>query len=69
MRATAERGVVKAGGAVVVAPGEHRVRLGRRKVIPAIAIQAVIDASLAGFRIEDRHSPQRPSNGPDASQV
>ena len=30
------------------------LRLGRRKVIPAIAIQAVIDGCLDGFRISQR---------------
>lgn len=30
------------------------VRLGRRKVIPAVAIQAVIDGCLDGFRINER---------------
>jgi len=30
------------------------VRLGRRKVIPAVAIQAVIDGCLDGFRIGER---------------
>lgn len=44
------------------------VRLGRRKVIPAIAIQAVIDASLAGFHIGNRLSLRRSSNGPAAGE-
>ncbi len=30
------------------------LRLGRRKVIPAVAIQAVIDGCLDGFRISER---------------
>ena len=34
------------------------VRLGRRKVIPTVAIQAVIDGCLAGFRIDGGVRPQ-----------
>jgi excisionase family DNA binding protein len=30
------------------------VRLGRRKLIPAVAIQAVIDGCLDGFRVSER---------------
>jgi excisionase family DNA binding protein len=30
------------------------VRHGRRKVIPAVAIQAVIDGCLDGFRVNER---------------
>lgn len=30
------------------------VRLGRRKVIPAVAIQAVIDGCLDGFLVKER---------------
>ena len=39
------------------------VRLGRRKLIPAIAIQAVIDASLDEFELEVRRGSWRGCRG------